>query len=292
MRIVMTGASGFLGTSLRRAFGGNEVFALGRARGSPAPGLRHVIADLSVPLSLRGLPDRCDAVLHLAQPRRDEPHAERDTFAVNVGATEDLIGYARSSGARVFVFASTGNVYAPGTAPHDEHDPLDASTRDPYVRSKIEGERVVARHSDEVRCLVFRPFTPYGPRQRRRMIPDLIERIRAGRPVVLTNGGRPSVNPVYVADLVAWIVAALSRDEVAGAFNLAGDEVVDVKDLALMIGRLAGRQVRVEDATAPMSIDLVGSNDRIATATGLRPGHRLEAGLRELIEEIVPTRAS
>ena len=114
MRVLVTGANGFVGRRLLETHsGGHELVALARTRGPELPGVEWIEHDLVEPLADARLPDRIDAVIHLAQSRRyrEFPEGARDVFEVNTRSTFELLEYARRAGARSFVFASTGGVY-------------------------------------------------------------------------------------------------------------------------------------------------------------------------------------
>ena len=78
------------------------------------------------------------------------------------------------------------------------------------------------------------------------MIPGLIGRVRDGRPVTLNDGGRPRMNPIYVEDAVR-AVAPRSACEGSQVLNLAGEEPVTIRDLALLAGEALGREPVFED---------------------------------------------
>src|SRR4051794_36837058 len=109
MRMVVTGATGFLGGHLLpRLVERGDVFAVHRAKTPPAriEGVSWIETDLARD-SLDALPDRVDAILHLAHSRhyRELPDQIRDVFDVNVGATIRLLEYGRRAGCGVFVLA-------------------------------------------------------------------------------------------------------------------------------------------------------------------------------------------
>jgi len=126
MAVLVTGGGGFLGTALLpRLVARGEVIALRRPGTQPSQvdGVRWVVQDLAAPLSA-DLPERIDAVIHLAQSRRyrEFPDGAIDVYEVNAGATVRLLEYCSRAGAASFTYASSGAVYAPGPEPVNEAD--------------------------------------------------------------------------------------------------------------------------------------------------------------------------
>jgi UDP-glucose 4-epimerase len=282
MRIIITGATGFVGRNLIANLEGHEVVGIVRSPDTHLPQLAStVVIDLILrDAPLHRLPTTADVVVHLAQPR---PASARvgEVAAVNVAATAALLDYAGRAGCRLFLFASTGNVYAPSDEPHDEGDPLDDQAADAYTKAKIDGERLVAARRDLV-TVIARLFVPYGPGQRRRMIPDLIQRIRDGRPVTLVDGGKPAVNPIHIRDVCRQLVALLEISSTVRV-NIGGTEAYDVGGIARLIGRLGGWDLAfVRDDTSRRS-NLIGRIERVVSLTGIRPEIDLVAGIDEMI---------
>ena len=152
MKILITGCAGFIGRRLAAQFAReHEVYGATRQMAGLPAGVMPVIADLSVPSMLCGLaqggvlPDAIDAVLHFAQSSRyrEWPDGADDMFAVNVGATQRLLEYARRAGAQRFIMASTGSVYLPSAMALREDSPTSANIS-PACNSKLTPLRTIA----------------------------------------------------------------------------------------------------------------------------------------------------
>src|SRR2546423_444018 len=212
MRVLVTGAAGFVASHLIPALAGagHEVYALDRDKariaGLPATPVEHDLAQRPAPGAL----PEVDAVVHLAQANVKLPDEAPRLHAVNAGSTVDLLDHSRRCGAERFLYASTGTAYGFGDRPFVETAP--PASRDLYAVSKLSGELFVEAYSPFFATFVARLFAPYGPGQHSRMIPRLIERVRAGEPVTLNDGGRPRMNPMYVDDVVRVFTAALDLD--------------------------------------------------------------------------------
>jgi UDP-glucose 4-epimerase len=284
VRILVTGAAGFVGSELVPALASSnhEVHAVVRdASGYDARnGVEVLEVDLSRPLDSASLPE-IDAVIHLAQANVAFPESAAELYAVNTVATQQLLDHARRVGAGKFLYASSGSVYGFGEHPFSEEEELPIA--DFYAVTKINAEQVIATYQGFLDTVVFRFFMPYGPGQRGRLIPALIDRVRDRRPVTLNNGGRPRGNPIYIDDVVRTIEMAL---ELEGHYtvNVGGDEIVSIADLARLIGEAVDGKPLFEEGPGGAGGDVVGDTSRMHELFSLRPLVSLSEGLRRTVE--------
>lgn len=287
MRVLVTGGSGFIGSHLLDGLVQNhETFAVARTTGSPTDGVTWIQADLARPLDHSALPAAIDAVIHLAQSRRyrEFPDGAEDIFAVNIASTFSLLEYARVAGARTFLLASTGGVYASSFERLVETDPV--SPIDFYRTSKYAAELLTANYERFFRTIVFRLFFVYGAGQHGMLMPTLVEKVARGETITIDGPDGIRINPIYVDDAVAALFAGLELDRSA-VFNVAGDETVTLRELVQLMGKVLGRDVRIESRGAAPDGDLVGDNTRLKDELGVRLQVSLREGLRALSEAAV-----
>jgi nucleoside-diphosphate-sugar epimerase len=284
MRILLTGASGFLGQAAVRAWTaqGHEVFAAGRRPVAGAAGL--VEWDMAGPGSPETLPDRIDAIVHMAQSRnyRQFPADCAEMFTVNVAAVQRLLDLGAALGVRRFCLISTGNVYEPYLR-LDETAPL--SPPGYLGASKLAGE-ILARGYDRVFDLtVLRLFQPYGPGQTGRLIPDLIRRVRDGVPITVSADGEGlHVSPTYVDDINALVLDALTQGW-RGTFNVAAPGVLSIRRMGELIGQALGI-APVFSANGASSQHITPPLQALAALTPLDRFRPFEAGITETLRSV------
>jgi UDP-glucose 4-epimerase len=285
MRVLVTGATGLIGSRLiERLAPGNEVFAVTRGRGPELDGVEWIRQDLSQQLDYAALPTEVDTIAHLAQSDRyrDFPHGAMDLFAVNVQSTASLLEYARSAGARAFVVASTGGSYAPSPAPIGEDGPL--STPEPYLRSKRMAELLVENYAGELGGAILRFFFAYGPGGKL-LVARLAGKILAGEEIVIEGDPGMAMNPIYVEDAAAAVAAALRLSEQA-TINVAGGEVVRLRELVERLAAALGREARIRPG-GDSAGDLVADTSLMRSLLGIRPEVDLDRGLRAVAESLL-----
>ena len=246
-RILITGASGLLGRYLcnRLLQLDVEVYAITRvAPANPLHGIKYYPIDLTRQWLDEDLPSKVDAIVHLAQSSkfRDFPDSALDVFKVNIQSTARLLDYAKRAKARQFIYASSGGVYGSGRNPFSESSNFIPSwPLGYYFGSKICGELLVKSYADIFNTVVVRPFFIYGAGQNRSMlIPRLIDSIAAGKLINIKGENGIRINPVHAEDAAEAIVVALSLRESA-TFNIAGPEVVSIRDICEGIGNHIGK---------------------------------------------------
>ncbi len=211
--------------------------------------------------------------MHLAfatDPKYCREHF-REAYRVNVEGTVRLLEQSRR-----FLFVSTGSVYGHQDRPLNED--LEPEPGDEYAAMKRVAEKEVGNHPN---AAVLRYFFPYGPATKPgALVNRLIGNIVAGEAVELHEGGRPRINPIYISDL-AEATRIFCLGSATGIYNVAGGEVVSIRDLAELIGKAAGKRPLFRPSGKKIK-DLVGRTEPLLRM--FRPAVSLAVGVRRTVE--------
>jgi nucleoside-diphosphate-sugar epimerase len=287
MRILVTGASGFIGGVVcRRALeGGHDVLALVRRPGSEPAGTRAVAGDLGPSGALEQVLALAqpDCVVHLAAEIASQRDATK-IAEVNVGGTRRLLeacvagaGGEPAAGPR-FIFSSTVVTGDARGALLSEESELPVET--PYGRSKQECERMVL--ASGLGAVVIRPSHVYGPGGW--YAEELVPRLRQPGRLAVIGSGENLWDVVHVEDVAEAIVLAIGADAATGrVYHVADDAPISFYDfMALTASELGvGRPRRIPAALARLvagrnAVDAVvrsarSSNARIKRELGWEP---------------------
>jgi nucleoside-diphosphate-sugar epimerase len=243
MRILVTGASGFIGRTLSAQLlaRGDDVAALVRRAGSAPAGTRPLLGDLGDgPALARTLAAECpQCVVHLAAEIASQ-RSEQKLREVNVAGTARLLdactALAGEHGAPAprFVFVSTVVTGDARGALLTEDAPLPVHT--PYGRSKQEGERLVL--SSGLPAVVIRPSHVYGPGGW--YADELIAQLRRPGRFAVIGSGTNLWDVVHVDDVAAAIVLAIERAEPGSTFHVADDQPISFYDFMALTAEQLG----------------------------------------------------
>jgi UDP-glucose 4-epimerase len=272
MKIVVTGASGFVGRALVRLLSSDEHEVTGLIGTSTPPnGAERVVSvDLGadeLSTEARDVLAGADAVAHLAAVRKDWGLSPDRARRINVDSGALLLRHARS--ASRFLFVSTLGVHGCTRGDViDETSPL--SPYDSYGASKVAAERAVkqAALQSGVPTTIVRPGIIYGPGDTYGMVTNMA-RLIARRRFLCVGSGANRIQLLHVADAAAGIRAALLRPQAADrTLLLAGSETLTLEELARAIGRRLGAWIpplRVPERLARVAASL---SERYAKVRG------------------------
>jgi nucleoside-diphosphate-sugar epimerase len=253
MRVIVTGAAGFIGSHLAEALlaARHDVVGIDSFTDYYDPALKEQNArDLDVrridlardALDFAGF----DGVFHLAgQPG---VRSFGDVFSTyverNVLASQRVFEAAASAGARV-VFASSSSVYGEAERyPTPETTP--PRPLSPYGITKLTCEHLARAYgrSFGLDAVVLRYFNAYGPRQRPDMaFPRIVDALATGAPFTLFGDGGQSRSFTYVGDVVAATTLAMERAPGGATYNVGGGEEATMNETIALLEGIAGRSL-------------------------------------------------
>jgi nucleoside-diphosphate-sugar epimerase len=241
MRILLTGASGFIGKALCAELLARDhhVSALVRRPGSQPPGSEALAGDLSDGERLRQAVREAEpqCVVHLAAEIASQRSAAR-VREVNVAGTQRLIDACRglegAEGPPRVVFASTVVTGDAGGALLSEDEPLPVST--PYGRSKQEGERLVLESG--LAAVVMRPSHVYGPGGW--YAEELLSRLRQPGRFAVIGRGENLWDVVHVDDVVSALILGAEAAAPGSIYHVVDDEPISFYDFMALSAEALG----------------------------------------------------
>ena len=271
-RILVTGGSGFIGSSLVKALllAGHRLRVLDDNSRGNARRLKEVAADIDfitgdirdaevVAAAAEGM----DEVHHLAFVNGTELFYTAPELVLDVGVRGmiNVIDACRRHGIGTLLLASSSEVYqTPPKVPTDEAAPLAVpdplNPRYSYGAGKLISEIMAINFGRKFfeRVLIFRPHNVYGPDMGfEHVIPQFALRLRAlvaqqptGRLRFAIQGtGDATRSFCFIGDLVAGILVMRERGEHLGIYHVGTMEEVTIADLARRVARAAGREIEL-----------------------------------------------
>ncbi|MGA3400738.1 MAG: NAD-dependent epimerase/dehydratase family protein [Acetobacteraceae bacterium] len=299
---LVTGGAGFIGSHLCDALvrRGDTVRVLDDlstgSHDNLPPGVTLIEADVADPDAVRAAVEGVDGAFHLAAIA-SVARGVTDwlgTHRANLTGTITLLDAIRRRGVPIpVVYASSAAVYGDcPVAPIGEDAecrPLSAYGADKYA---CELHARVASHVHGIPTTGLRFFNVYGPRQDPRspysgVISIFCERVARGAPIDVFGDGGQTRDFVFVADVVATLLAAMRRpDPGAPVFNVCTGTPTSVLDLARTIAELAGTalDVRHREPRAGEIRHSTGMPQRARAAFGLGDPVPLRVGLRKVLD--------
>ncbi|HEY6074862.1 MAG TPA: NAD-dependent epimerase/dehydratase family protein [Anaerolineales bacterium] len=297
MNFLITGAAGFLGSSLANLLAreGHQVRGLDDlSTGDPgtlSPDVHFTRGDVNDRPRLWTLLQEVDVVYHLAA-RVSVPESvlyPRDYNAVNVGGTVSLMEAIRDVGVKRVVLASSGAVY--GDIPQQPlQEDMIPNPRSPYAVSKLAAEYYVRTIGSlwGIETVSLRIFNAYGPGQHLPpshppVVPHYLRQALHGGTLVAHGDGTQTRDYVFVDDVISAMVAAATAPKLDGlVINVGSGEECSIMDLVKAVLSVTGSKANVvthaqsSGGVSRMRADLKLAREKLR----FQPSIHLEEGLR------------
>ncbi len=286
--ILVTGASGFIGAHLCRRLVLEGYRVIGTTRRGPdslPTGAVPVDLDVTDAHALQTLLSREKPaiIFHLASCVKGgrDIHLVRPTFDANLAGTVYLMEAAAQTGCDRFIL--TGSLEEPD-------DVLEAPSS-PYAAAKAAASAYARMFHAlyEFPAVIARVFMVYGPDQkdRRKLIPYVIDRLLRDQPPCLSSGTRP-VDWIYVEDVVTGLLRIAAAEGVAGkTVDLGTGRLETVRTVVETLAAIIGSELALPfNPATDRPREQVRAADAVTTETllGWKPATSLEEGLRLTVD--------
>jgi UDP-glucuronate 4-epimerase len=273
MKILLTGAAGFVGSHLAESLlrARHEIVAIDNfdpyyRRDAKQWNLRDARKmgrfdlyeyDICNYATLENLlkSTRFDAIVHLAARSGSQESLEHAAMfsRINATGTLNLLEAARRFGPRRFVLASSGAVYGQKAGPVSESD-LDLKPLSIYGVTKLTAERYARVYHElfGMKVTILRFFTLYGPRQRPdQLLHKFARALLKGERIDFYDGGKIRRDFTYVLDAVQCAARAIERDEPFRIYNVGSGKGATVKEFMSHIETLFGQRLKSRSVPVP-----------------------------------------
>ncbi|MFF3460694.1 NAD-dependent epimerase/dehydratase family protein [Streptomyces sp. NPDC002730] len=285
MKVLVTGASGFLGGHLADGAvrAGHDVRVLVRRSSDitrlRVPGLELVYGDLADEESLRRAVQGVDVVHHSAA-RVVEFGTRAQFWEANVAGTERLMAAARAGGVSRFVFISSPSALMEvGQGDRlgiNETTPYPQRYYNLYSQTKALAEQLVLTgNAPGFTTVSLRPRGIWGPRDHSGFLPRLVAKMVAGKLPDMSGGRRVQVSLCHCYNAVAACLLAANApaEQIAGkAYFIADRETTDVRAFLLRLAALFGGQPPTRTISPRLSDALAGAIELIWRVPALAAG--------------------
>ena len=288
MKILVTGAAGFLGAILTKHLleDGFEVTTFDQAEHN-IEGAKPIVGDLLDVEALTAALSDHDAICHVGAIGDVYLAGENPQLAasVNVVGCANVAQAALKTQARV-VYASTWEVYGtPHTDPVDEEHPCDPDH--PYSITKLAGERLLlaADQLNDVPTIALRLGTAYGPGLRPNSVFRIfIDRARKGEPITIQGDGSQFRQFTHADDISRAFALACRSDLRGEVFNTVAADPVTIKQLAeLVVNRFPTELSYGESRPGDVHPAMV-SSEKAARLLGWKADISFEEGVTRLLD--------
>ncbi len=262
MKVLVTGASGFIGTPLcrRLAESGHEVIAMYCNRIPSVefqhPGITLLKADVTSPSDLRAAVGKCEMCFHLAAMARPWAQNLDQYQQVNVNATQSLFELALKGNVHRVLFTSSASVFGPASAANPINETSSLATRldSEYERSKLACEASIfefrKKGLDIVTAYPTRVYGP-GPLNPGNTVTRIIRQFNDGNWRFIPGDGTAIGNYVFIDDVVEGHIRAMFQGPPNEKYLLAGENL-SFNQIVAQLQRQTGRHPRLFHVPRPV----------------------------------------
>lgn len=236
--ILITGSTGLIGKNFIKIFSKKyNIYQISKKSNKN----KIFKYDLSKIQNFKKLPDNFDILIYLAQSNNyQNPKVfKNEILNINFKNFRNLCNkLKKGKQLKHIIYASSGNVYQQSNFKIYEHTNLKNINDNVYSQSKLLSENYLENiKSKNITFFIARIFFAYGCEQKKNMlIKSLIAKVKSQDKIFLNGFNGIKINPIHAID-VCKILDKSIKNKISGIFNLAGPQVLSIKDICLMISK-------------------------------------------------------
>lgn len=281
IKILITGASGFVGSSLCQYFNDKGV------------DLIKVCRENGFDLSKRGWTNgiktkNINTIIHLAQSsnHRDFENKSEEIFDTNVSATQELLEWSRVNGVKRFIYTSSFNVYENKNKPRKEDSDLKPESF--YGLTKLISEQLVSHYSAFFQTVILRLNTVYGPEQSKALLPQMIQRLNKNETIYLAKGEGVILSPIYIEDLSKIFLKIIESKKRFDneIINVSSQEIVSLEKIIKILSENLKINPKIERTENELKYFISDSTKLKRFLNSSFSFTSIEKGLKKVCDEI------
>lgn len=249
MKVIITGATGFIGRNFAENFHDNGLQVVATGRSSTVgdelqkKGIEFHAANIIDSSQLDNAFSPADCLIHCAA-RAGDWGKYQDFYQTNVLGTRNIINACKNHDIKKIIFISTPNIYYSGKDRYNisESDPIPARQRTYYAKTKIISEReLLALQHEGYQVIIFRPRAVYGPYDN--IIVPRILRMAEKKQMPLINNGQAMTDITYIDNLVDAVRISLTAPDNAWneVYNICNGTPISIRDWFSQVLKVFGR---------------------------------------------------
>jgi len=294
-KIFITGAGGYVGSALtdyllKKNFyvTAYDLFIYGKNVFDKNPNLKIIEGDIRNKKLFENSVKGHDILIHLACISND-PSFELNPVlgkSINLDAFEPLVEISKNQGIRRFIYASSSSVYGIKSDPNvNEEMTLEPLTD--YSRFKADCEEILFRHGNKkFETVVIRPATVcgYSKRQRLDVIVNILTNLAFHKREITIFGGEQLRPNIHINDMIRAyeLLIESSREKINGEIFNAGWENKSVKEIALIVKKIIGEDVRLIESKTDDNRSYHISSEKIKKHLNFRTKFTIEDAVKDL----------